>query len=416
MPSSPGDPRRWIANVLQRGWGKYQEALPEWATQDYELLPDIGGGFTDTFPNAGGAAVEGLYNTARDLTSINPSVDVPLGIAALGTGGASLLAGRGARHLDDAARAYRGTRPIRGSQGIPHTSSLPNRGPQPQLDPRGGFGDNASGTIRGDVDLSPPRNDFNDMGRLDEPADTGQTVGQMMDEDAMLGAPGLDPDWPRTWSIDEIGELQYSDPELFDEFLTWQRNGNVHPDMVDPRMNNLNEQFRGDQNPNAGRPGYGETLAENGGEVYGPGHMDPPPQTRPAHWPEPYPRDWGRSVDMPATDARRGDLGDNLNEPIHGEFWEPQHPEDFPSDDMSWMDQNSTYSDPTRQRADNSLHEINRRQNIPEENYYGGDQDVPVISPQADGQIMQAFEDLLNSGVSEDEAIEIIALQFGDLF
>lgn len=77
--------------MLMRGWDKYQGALPEWATQEYGL-PDIGGGFTDTFPNAFGATIEGGYNTLRDMTTVNPSIDVPIALAALATGGGALAA------------------------------------------------------------------------------------------------------------------------------------------------------------------------------------------------------------------------------------------------------------------------------------------------------------------------------------
>lgn len=193
MPSSPGDPRRALAEMLMRGWNKYQGALPEWATQEYGL-PDIGGGFTDTFPSTGGAMLEGGYNTLRDLTTVNPSVDLPIALAALATGGGALAARGISRHGDEAAegisgalrRGYQSDAPLAGSQGIPHTSGLPNQG----APPRGGgslegFGTSPNERIRGDVAFERPPNDFQGQPELRQPLSPdprgAPTHGQIQD-------------------------------------------------------------------------------------------------------------------------------------------------------------------------------------------------------------------------------------------
>lgn len=73
------------------------------------------------------------------------------------------LAGMAGR-LRQGGRAYQGTSPIAGSQGVPHTSPLPNpRQPQPApgsggAPPSGGgYADDAAGLMRGDIPLEKPR-------------------------------------------------------------------------------------------------------------------------------------------------------------------------------------------------------------------------------------------------------------------
>ena len=68
--------------------------------------------------------------------------------------------------------AYAGSAPLRGSQGVPHTSPLPNEMAPPRA-PTGGpsrsgqFGDNMAGTIRGDIPPPvDPANEFLEMLKL----------------------------------------------------------------------------------------------------------------------------------------------------------------------------------------------------------------------------------------------------------
>jgi hypothetical protein len=101
---------------------------------------------------------------------------------------------------DDAARAYQGQAPIAGSQGIPHTSPLPNQGAPPRP-PSGGpsgsgmFADDAAGRIRGDIAPPPrPGADFaamDDLGQLGGGrASGGRPSGSAGYFDAGPSAPG----------------------------------------------------------------------------------------------------------------------------------------------------------------------------------------------------------------------------------
>jgi len=85
------------------------------------------------------------------------------------------MAGR----LRGAGGAYQGTQPIAGSQGIPHTSPLPNQGPPVMggAPPSGGgYADDAAGLMRGDIPLEKPRlgADFQAMDDLVTPQMTSQ--------------------------------------------------------------------------------------------------------------------------------------------------------------------------------------------------------------------------------------------------
>jgi len=78
-----------------------------------------------------------------------------------------------------AGRSYQGSAPIAGSSGVPHTSELPNAG-APKQPPSGGpagggFGDNMSGTIRGNIEAAPGfADDFAAMDVLDDVPTTGR--------------------------------------------------------------------------------------------------------------------------------------------------------------------------------------------------------------------------------------------------
>lgn len=106
---------------------------------------------------------------------------------------------------DDAARfvannplrggpgAYQGTKPIAGSQGIPHTSPLPNPGPAPRP-PSGGpsgsgmFADDAAGMVRGDI--PPPPRPGADFAAMDDLGTLGQGPGPIRTGmDPMAAAP-----------------------------------------------------------------------------------------------------------------------------------------------------------------------------------------------------------------------------------
>jgi len=104
------------------------------------------------------------------------------------------LLGRGAR----AARGYHGSAPLAGSQGIPHTSPLPNQGPPVMggAPPSGGgYADDAAGLMRGDIPLEKPRlgADFQAMDDLGPMADAPGNIQMVMDEMAQINASGQMP-------------------------------------------------------------------------------------------------------------------------------------------------------------------------------------------------------------------------------
>ena len=108
------------------------------------------------------------------------------------------LLGRGAR----AARGYHGSAPLAGSQGIPHTSPLPNQGPPVMggAPPSGGgYADDAAGLMRGDIPLEKPRlgADFqamDDLGAMQEPlTTTGRNFGMDIPQTQMPPSAGLTP-------------------------------------------------------------------------------------------------------------------------------------------------------------------------------------------------------------------------------
>ena len=128
---------------------------------------------------------------------------------------------------DDAARAYHGQAPIAGSQGIPHTSPLPNQGPAPRP-PSGGpsgsgmFADDAAGRIRGDIAPAPrPGADFqamDDLGQLVEQPRISE-MGNPIDRYASQAAGGGMQESPAAiqmvldemQQINSMGQMPYED-------------------------------------------------------------------------------------------------------------------------------------------------------------------------------------------------------------
>lgn len=113
------------------------------------------------------------------------------------------MAGR----LRGAGGAYQGTKPIAGSQGVPHTSPLPNQGPPVRggAPPSGGgYADDAAGLMRGDIPLEQPRMgaDFQAMDELRNPLphDAGgaaldEALNAAYNESMTGGVPQRSP-WP----------------------------------------------------------------------------------------------------------------------------------------------------------------------------------------------------------------------------
>jgi len=144
-----------MLDSLKYLWGGYQDALPDWATKDYSIIPEAQGG--EPFQQ----------KIARAVLSVNPSIDLPLSAITAGVGGlAGRLAGKG-------TRAYQGS--MKASRGVRHGS-----------DPMKGFADNAAGTVRGDVPPAPRfADDFravDDLAPLDEYPDW-QGVEEILRQD-----------------------------------------------------------------------------------------------------------------------------------------------------------------------------------------------------------------------------------------
>jgi hypothetical protein len=142
-----------LLDRVKQGWGAYQGALPDWATKDYYLLPeaDIPMGNTPIMP--GGFTPQGMYDFGREMLSVNPSIDAPLG-AAGGIAGRLLKAAKAARMAKQGSRAYQGA--LKPSRVVGSS-------------PLEGWADNAAGTIRGNIEQAPRfGDDFRAMDDLDD--------------------------------------------------------------------------------------------------------------------------------------------------------------------------------------------------------------------------------------------------------
>jgi len=161
------------------------------------------------------------------------------------------MAGR----LRGAGGAYQGTQPIAGSQGIPHTSPLPNQGPPVMggAPPSGGgYADDAAGLMRGDIPLEKPRlgADFqamDDLGPMaDAPIDRSARMGTQGAgyDDAAAYAQRAEPlttrgrnfgmDIPQTQMPPSAGLTPYGLDNVFSEFNALNSQGQMpYEDIVE---------------------------------------------------------------------------------------------------------------------------------------------------------------------------------------
>jgi hypothetical protein len=258
--------------------------------------------------------------------------------------------------LGGGPRAYEGRAPIAGSQGIPHTSPLPNEGVTPRVtggpSQSGSFGDNMSGTIRGDV-APPPANPGADFDMMETLVDPGYTP---------RNAPEINPRTGRPMYLDDQGVPYHATqnpapPEAIDPIQRYRPGGSY------------------DQGASHMRPN-GEFSAEAG-----PG-MRPSP---------------GRDLtsDMAIQDSYAG-VWDDAGQPMGV--------------------RGNQYVDPTEGLANNAIDDLARRSDEGIGYYFDEAEDIlPVVHPQYDKQIYAEFEKLISQGVPHEEAVRLIGLQYGDL-
>lgn len=194
------------------------------------------------------------------------------------------------------------------------------------MDPRGGFGDNAAGTIRGDVPMTPPRSTLGDAPPIREP--------QMQSD---------------------LGD--YQEP------------GSIFPENVPDYLEDIS----------------GDRYAR-GGDLYDPNQ---------AHGQLPFEHEanaglWGPDDTMAVQDSYAGVFD------VDGQ------PMGTPTNEMV---------DPTYGYASNAIDEMKN----PTPRHFRDAGDLPVVHPDFDQEILGEFEKLIGAGVSPEEAIDVIALQYGDL-